>query len=56
MGSAVVTVQGRYQNPGGWRRGEREELGHTMETFLWRGVSRLEAFQCSSVEVKKISP
>ena len=47
----MARVEGSYHNPGGWREGDGAILQALLATFLWKAVSKITSFSCSSAQV-----
>ena len=47
----MARVEGRYHNPGGWREGDGDILHALLEGFLWKAVSKITFFTCSTAKV-----
>ena len=47
----MARVEGRYHNPGGWREEDGAILQAFLEGFLWKAVSKITSFSCSTAKV-----
>ena len=54
-GGDMARVEGEYHNPAGWREEDGNILQALIESFLWKAVSQITFFSCSTAKVFGIS-
>ena len=50
-GGMMARVEGEYHNPAGWREEDGNILQALLEGFLWKAVSQITFFSCSTAKV-----